>query len=177
MSDRPARVQTNTETGDAKPGLRVPFSAEAHAAPKTAPTRGRLKAAVAAKLVLDLLFVCSLAAYAQAVASRADYEGALEQVEAGVARGWVAVGSRQDAGPEVQLYVDGRLAASALAELPRAEARPGGPASEDRRGFELKLEPLPPGEHEARVYAVSASRGGSRRTLRQVGNPLRFFSE
>lgn len=173
MSDAAAREQIDTETGATAPGLRVPFSARAHA---RAASR-RLATAVAAKLALDLLFVCALAVYAHAFDFRAAYVGSLEHADARGARGWVVDGEHPGAAVEVQLYVDGRFAGAGMADLPRQDFSAGGSAPDGRRGFDFRLEPLPRGEHEARVYAVRASRGGARRTLQQVGAPLRFVSD
>lgn len=181
MSDAAPREQTDTETGPDGHGLRVPFSAHAKpGAPPSAraksgarPARRALAAAVAAKLALDLVFVCALAVYTQAVSVRADFEGSLEYADGLGARGWVSDNARPGEAVEVHLYVDGRLAAAGVAERPRA----GGSEAAGRRGFELSYGQLPPGEHEARAYAVRASRGGARRTLRQVGGPVRFVSE
>jgi hypothetical protein len=193
MSDAAPREQTDTETDAGGHGLRVPFSADgsslvpdsslindsspAHAkAPaRRAPVARRtLVAAITVKLALDLLFVCALAVYTQAVSLRADFDGALEYADGRAARGWVrdSGGSTSDS-VELQLYVDGRFAAAGRSGSRHAP----GAAPDGRLGFELSFGPLPPGEHEARVYAVSTSRGGTRRTLRQLGAPLRFVSK
>ncbi|HJQ33470.1 MAG TPA: hypothetical protein VJ866_14890 [Pyrinomonadaceae bacterium] len=184
MSDAASREQTDTETDAGGHGLRVPFSEDdsssahdsshAHAnssARRATAARKTLVAAITIKLALDLLFVCALAVYTQAVSLRADFEGALEYADGRAARGWVrdSGGSTSDS-VELQLYVDGRFAAAGRS----ASRHAPGAATDGRLGFELSFGPLPPGEHEARVYAVSASRGGTRRTLRQLGGPLRF---
>jgi hypothetical protein len=172
MSDAAPRDQTDTETVPFRLGLRVPFSAPTKSLFVGAKSRARrtLVAAVAVKLTLDLLFVCALALYTQAVSFRADFDGALEYADGRAARGWVADNARPGAAVEVQLYVDGRFAAAGVADRPTDETH----ASGGRRGFDLSFAQLPPGEHEARVYAVRAGRGGARITLRQVGGPLRF---
>ena len=184
MSDAAPRAQTDTETDATGHGLRVPFSAPdsspAHGSsdaraksqvPRAPVARRVLVAAVAVKLTLDLLFVCALAVYTQAVSFRADFDGALEYADGRAARGWVRdVGGSSSDSVELQLYVDGRFAAAGRSDSPHAPGnKPGG-----RLGFELSFGPLAPGEHEARVYAVRAGRFGARRTLRQLGAPLRF---
>jgi hypothetical protein len=180
MSDAAPREQTDTETGAEGHGLRVPFSeddsptARMNSSARRAPVARRtLVAAVAVKLTLDLLFVCALAVYTQAVPFRADFEGALEYADGRAARGWVR--SRDDSGDavQVQLYVDGRFASAGYSDSPSTPDKALG----GRLGFDLSFGPLPPGDHEARVYAVGVSRGGTRRTLRQLGAPLRFVSE
>lgn len=171
MSDAAARARADTETGTDAPGLRVPFSAPGPAPFRRA--RRPLAAAVAAKLALDLLFVCALAFYSQAASSGAGFEGALEYVDGRSARGWVRNLDDDDRfsdAVEVQLFVDGRFAAAGYSESPYA----GGPVPTDRLAFDLSLGRLAPGEHEARAYAVRLGRGGARRTLLQIGAPLRF---
>jgi hypothetical protein len=167
MSDAAAREQTDTETGAAVPGLRVPFSASAHAA--SSPRS--LLFAVLAKLTLDLIFVGALAVYAHTVSFHATYDGSLEHADARGVSGWVLDGARPGSPVEVQLYVDGRFAGAGI-----ADRSVQGSAPNQRLGFDFKLEPLPTGEHEARVYAVHTSRGGARRTLQQIGDTLRFVS-
>ncbi len=178
MSDAAPRAQTDTETDAGGHGLRVPFSAPTKSGaallrptkPLAPRARKTLAAAVAIKLTLDLVFVCALAVYTQAVSPRADFKGALEYADARAARGWVYDVARPDAAVEVQLYVDGRFAAAGVAGRPADKDSARGGA----RAFDLSFAQLPPGEHEARVYAVSASRGVARLTLRQLGAPLRF---
>lgn len=88
--------------------------------------------------------------------------------------GWVV--NARDAGErvEVRLYVDGRFAGSALADLPRPDVVSAGRSADERCGYDFKLPALTPGEHEARVYAAHAARGGAYRTLLLTGTPLRF---
>ncbi|HEX8721711.1 MAG TPA: hypothetical protein VF736_13840 [Pyrinomonadaceae bacterium] len=166
MTDATARERReDTEAGTVVPGLRVPFSADPA-------SRGRLLKLVAAKLALDLLFVCALAAYARSDAFRTDFSGEVEPTDGRVVRGWVSDGARPGAVVEVQLFVDGRFAATAFADEPApAGAGSGGGA---RRGFVFELGPRPGGTHEARVYAVCEGRGGARRTLQLVGAPRSF---
>jgi len=180
MSDAAPRAQTDTETDAGGHGLRVPFSAPTKSglplsrSTKSLVPRARraLVAAVAMKLTLDLLFVCALAVYAQTISFGPHFDGALEYADGRVARGWVRHlddDNLSDA-VEVQLYIDGRFAAAGYSDSPFEH----GTAPAERLGFNLSFGQLPPGEHEARVYAVSASRGVARLTLRQIGGPLRF---
>ncbi|HEX5707040.1 MAG TPA: hypothetical protein VFX96_07080 [Pyrinomonadaceae bacterium] len=88
--------------------------------------------------------------------------------------GWV-VNARDDAvRVEVRLYVDGRFAGASVADLPRADVVRAGRATDERCGYDFKLPSLPPGEHEARVYAAHATPVGAYRTLVLTGTPLRF---
>jgi hypothetical protein len=174
MSDAAPREQTDTETEPEGHGLRVPFSANSKPVSARAkfPARRTLAAAIAAKLTLDLLFVCALAVYTQAISFGSNFEGALEYADGRTARGWVRHLDEDNLSDafELQLYIDGRFAAAGYSASP---SQPGS-AHGGRLGFELSFGQLPQGEHEARVYAVSARRGVARLTLRQIGGPLRF---
>ena len=172
MRDAAAREQTGTETGADGPGLRVPFSGgEKSHAPAA---RRRIAKLVAAKLTLDLLFVVAFAAYTHADTFLPTYDGALEQADVRGVRGWVVDRLRPGAPVEVQLYVDGRFVAAGLAYRPHAGVAADGAAADERRGFSFEFDSPLDGAREARVYAVRAGRGGSRRTLRQVGAPRAF---
>ncbi len=165
MSDAAAREQTNREAGRIRPGLPVPFPGDESGG--VSRSRGRLSKLVAAKLALDLLFVCALAVYTHAVTYRAGFDGELEHADGLGARGWVADLERGDSPVELQLFLNGRFAAAAFAGEPAS----GG---EGRRVFVFQFAQPRYGEYEARVYAVREGRGGARRTLRQVGGPRSF---
>jgi len=191
MSDAAALEREDTETRGAEPGLRVPFNADggtrttvdsrvkdssASEAARAGARRARLTRLLLAKLTLDILFVAALAVYTQAVAFRPFYSGSLDYADSKSVRGWVVDRSEPAASVEVQLYVDGSFAASELADEPRPDVFEKGYAEDERHGFVFNLDDLKAGEHEARVYAVHASRGGARRTLQQIGGALRFTS-
>jgi hypothetical protein len=129
---------------------------------------------IAAKLALDLVFVAALAAYAYADTFRNPFDGAIEQADGRTVRGRVFDHSEPGAPVDLQLFVDGRFAAAGLADKQLAQGRAGDPASGPGRGFIFEFDPPLYGEHEVRVYAVRAGRGGTRRTLRQVGAPVVF---
>jgi hypothetical protein len=165
------QTETDTETEGREAGLRVPFPA----APALAlAARRRLTTLLFAKLTLDLLFVAALAVYTHAVAFHPFFSGSLDSADGAGVRGWVVDRARPDAAVEVQLYVDGRFVADALADQPRPDVSAKGYAPDERHGFIFMPGPLARGEHEARVYAVHASRAGARRTLQQIGSAFRF---
>ena len=178
MKDAAAREQTDTETDAAGHGLRVPFSGDdggrdsLHEPRRSA--RGRIAKLVAAKLALDLLFVGAFALYTHAVTFQRGFEGALEHADGRGARGWVVDLERPGEPVEVQLFVDGRFAASAVAEERRSDTIPGDTGGAGRRGFTFRFERDLYGEHEVRVYAVREGRGGERRLLQQMGGPVGF---
>jgi hypothetical protein len=176
MRDAAAREQpdteTDTETKATVPGLRVPFSA--HEPALTTSARRRLATVVVLKLTLDLLFVGVLAVYMHAVAFHPTFSGTLDFADGRSVRGWAVDRAQPGLTVEVQLYVDGRFAAAGFADEPRPDVSAKGFAPDARHGFAFRLEPPLYGEHEARIYAVYASRGGMRRTLQQIGSPLTF---
>ena len=92
----------------------------------------------------------------------------------GEVAGWAVDPTRPGQPLEVQLYVDGRFFAHEAAALPRPDVLAAGRAADLHCGYSFALPPLPAGEHEARVYALHAPGGGELRTLKQLGNPLRF---
>ncbi|HEX8147553.1 MAG TPA: hypothetical protein VF591_10265 [Pyrinomonadaceae bacterium] len=172
MTDAAAREQTDTEAGAQAPGLRVPFSADE--ARRASRARRRLAKLVAAKLALDLLFVCGLAVYAHAVTYRTDFDGELEHADGLSVSGWVVDLERPGSPVEVQLFLDGRFAAAVLASEAVSDDTPVDSAGRGRRAFVFRFERPRPGAYEARVYAVREGRGGARRTLRQIGDPRGF---
>jgi hypothetical protein len=179
MSDAAAVGQRDTETLGAEPGLRVPFSARAASLGSQEETRARVRRArltklLLAKLTLDLLFVAALAVYTHAVAFRPFYSGSLDYADGRSVRGWVVDRAEPERAVEVQLYVDGRFVAAGVADQPRPDVSAKGFAPDERHGFVFNFERGLYGEHEARVYAAHPSRGETRRTLQQIGSPLRF---
>ncbi|HEX8354378.1 MAG TPA: hypothetical protein VF611_15845 [Pyrinomonadaceae bacterium] len=180
MNHAAAREQDDTETDAAGHGLRVPFSRDdgphvsAGESPRARATRRRLAGLVAAKLLLDLLFVGAFALYTHAVTFRGGFDGALEHADGRGARGWVVDLERPGEEVEVQLFLDGRFAAAAVAREPRPEDSTGPSVGGARRAFVFEFGRPRYGEHEASVYAVRAGRDGARRTLRRVGGPLHF---
>lgn len=172
MRDAAALGQTDTETEGEEPGLRVPFSAPGTGlAPRT---RVRLTTLVIAKAVLDLLFVAALAVYSHAVAFHPYFTGSLDFADGESVRGWAVDRAQADRSVEVQLYVDGQFVADGFADQPRPDVFARGYAPDERHGFVFTFERPLYGQHETRVYAVYSSRGGARRTLQQIGSPLRF---
>ena len=171
MSDAAARVRTDTEAGTDVPGLRVPF-AVGGGGPGIR-VSGRLVKLIAAKLALDLLFVCGLAFYTHSVTFERGFEGALEHVDGRGARGWAADLEQPGEPVEVQLFLNGEFVASATATEARPDDASSGPSGSVRRSFVIEF--YRTGEYEARVYAVREGRGGARRVLQQIGEPKRFW--
>ena len=103
-------------------------------------------------------------------------------------RGWGEVTSREIAGwavnetapwdrVEVQLFIDGRFVASGRANLSRPDVMAAGWSADEWHGYSFAPSSLAPGEHIAQVYALNSDRTGQRRTLQQLGEPIRFSVE
>jgi hypothetical protein len=88
--------------------------------------------------------------------------------------GWAVNERAPYARVEVQLFIDGQLAASTHANLSRPDVLAAGFAADEWCGYSFTLPPLPAGTHEARVYALHKVGRGSYRTLQLMGDPLKF---
>jgi len=102
------------------------------------------------------------------------FRGFGEVTRNGEVAGWAVDPSRPGAHLKVELYVDGRFVAHGSATLPRPDVVAAGRATDPDCGYRFPLPPLTAGPHEARVYALHAPGPAERRTLKQLGDPLRF---
>lgn len=75
---------------------------------------------------------------------------------------------------EVQLFIDGNFVASGLANLSRPDVMAAGWSSDEWHGYSFAPSSLATGEHVAQVYAMRSQGTGVRRTLQQLGDPIRF---
>ncbi len=73
---------------------------------------------------------------------------------------------------EVQLFVDGKLTGTTVAQLSRADVVAAGWAKDEWHGYNFAVTGMSTGTHEARVYALHQS--GDRFTLQMLGDPIRF---
>jgi hypothetical protein len=100
-------------------------------------------------------------------------------------RGWGEVTSHEIAGwavnqaapgerVEVQLFIDGTFVAAGVASLSRPDVMAAGWSTDEWHGYSFASLSLTPGEHTAQVYALNSERAGQRRTLQQLGDPIRF---
>lgn len=88
--------------------------------------------------------------------------------------GWVVNNDAPWERVEVQLFIDETFVANAVAHRSRPDVVAAGWAQDEWHGFEFEVYNVPPGEHEARVYALHSSGGGVRNTLQLLGDPIRF---
>jgi hypothetical protein len=128
-----------------------------------------------AKSVLDTLLVATIAVVVYLNAFPPTFHGWGEAVvQERTIAGWAV----NDADPwqrvEVQLFVDGKLVGTQLAQLSRPDVLAAGWSKSEWCGYRFVLSDLNPGRHEARVYAVHASGNGARYTLQLLGDPIGF---
>lgn len=162
-----------------KGGLRLSArDEEVRGAARLSPrARALLVKALLVKATLDLLFVSALAVATSYTVFPPHFQGSLDFADARSVHGWVVDRSNPARAVEVQLFIDGRFVASALADKPRPDVSDKGFAPDERHGYVFSIDPPLTGEHVARVYAVHASRGGTLRTLRQIGEARKFTVE
>jgi hypothetical protein len=126
-----------------------------------------------AKSMAEALLITAVSVGFYFVTTNPYLRGALDNADDHTVAGWAVNDAQPAARVEVQLYIDGTF----IGDQTATESRPDLPAAkraeDDRHGFVFKLPPIPPGEHEARVYAAHQG-GGARRTLQLIGKPLRF---
>jgi hypothetical protein len=136
--------------------------------------RARLTQLLIAKSVIEALFVAAVAVAFYYTSFSPHFRGWSDVADAQQIAGWAVNEAEPTAPVEVQVYIDGRFAGSGVANRPRPDVLKAGRSVTELCGFQLATPPLAAGEHEARVYAVHASAGGARRTLQQIGVPLRL---
>jgi hypothetical protein len=126
------------------------------------------------KSILDTILVATIAVVVYLNAFPPTFHGWGEAVvqEKRIA-GWAV----NDADPwgrvEVQLFIDGKLAGTQVAQLSRPDVVASGWSRDEWHGYSFVLSDLK-GVHEARVYAVHSSGNGSRYTLQMLGDPIKF---
>jgi hypothetical protein len=86
--------------------------------------------------------------------------------------GWAVNNAEPWQRVEVQLFIDGKLYGSQVAQLSRPDVSAAGWAKDEWHGYNFEVRDLEPGNHEARVYALH--RSGNRFTLQLLGDPIRF---
>jgi hypothetical protein len=95
-------------------------------------------------------------------------------VESRSIAGWAV----NDAAPwqrvEVQIFIDGKLSGTQIANLSRPDVVAAGWSRDEWHGYNFLLPALTAGEHEARVYALHESGDAARYTLQLLGDPVRF---
>ena|ERR1700741_471966 len=135
----------------------------------------RLVHLLIAKSILDTILVGTIAVVVYLNAFPPSFHGWGEAVtHSRSISGWVV----SDADPwrrvEVQLFIDGKLAGTQVAQLSRPDVLAAGWSKDEWHGYSFTIDGLAAGTHEARVYALHSSGQGVRYTLQLLGDPIRF---
>ena len=137
-------------------------------------SKSKLGHLLIAKSMAEALLITAVSVGFYFVTTNPYLRGVLDYADNQTVAGWVVDEGQPAARVEVQLYIDGIFMADQTAAGYRPDLREAKRAEDDWHGFVFNLPPVPPGDHEARVYAAHASGAGARRTLQLIGKPLRF---
>ena len=137
-------------------------------------SKSKLGHLLIAKSMAEALLITAVSVGFYFVTTNPYLRGVLDNADSQTIAGWAVDDAQPAAHVEVQLYIDGIFVADQTAAESRPDVREARRAEDDRHGFVFKMPPIPPGEHEARVYAAHAGGAGARRTLQLIGKPLRF---
>ncbi len=128
-----------------------------------------------AKSILETVLVGTIAVVVYLNAFPPTFHGWGEAVTGSKSiAGWVVSSAEPWRRVEVQLFVDGKLMGTQVAHISRPDLVTAGWAKDEWHGYSFVVDGLGPGMHEARVYALHASRDGERYTLQMLGDPIRF---
>jgi len=126
-----------------------------------------------AKSIIETIFVGALAVVVYTKLFPPTFHGWGEAVvESRSISGWAVDNADPWRRVEVQLFVDGKLVGTQVAQLSRPDVVAAGWAKDEWHGYSFVMNGLGVGVHEARVYALHKS--GERYTLRMLGDPIRF---
>lgn len=133
----------------------------------------RLVNVLIGKSILEIILVGTLAVVVYLNAFPPTFQGWGEIVaETQSIAGWAVNYAAPWDRVEVQLFVDDKLYGTQLAQLSRPDVSAAGWAKDEWHGYNFRVFGLPPGNHEARIYALH--RNGERLTLQLLGNPIQF---
>jgi hypothetical protein len=125
------------------------------------------------KSILETLFVGALAVVAFLTVLPPYFHGWGEVTDYGIA-GWVVDNGSPGERVEVQLFIDGKFFAAAVANRSRPDVSAAGWALDEWHGYSFVVNSLNAGPHEARVYALRNSGHAIRKSLQLVGTPIPF---
>jgi hypothetical protein len=134
----------------------------------------KLVHALIAKSIAETLLVGALAVGFYVYAFPPTYHGWGEVVPDGIA-GWAVNAADPWERVEVQLFIDDKFFASAIANQSRPDLVSTGWARDQWHGYSFYLPQDVPGAHLARVYVSRTDANKKRRTLQLLGDPI-FFS-
>ena len=134
------------------------------------PTRPQLVNLLIGKSILETLFVATLAVVVWTNAFPPTFHGWGEALNSQAIAGWAVNNASPWERVEVQVFIDGKLYASQVAQLSRPDIVKAGWAKDEWHGYNFNIAGLARGRHEARVYALH--RSGERMTLQLLGDPI-----
>jgi len=134
----------------------------------------RLAHILIGKSIVETLLVGALAVFTFITAFPPYFHGWAELTESGIS-GWAINNASPWERVEVQLFIDGKFVASAIADQPRPDVLAAGWAKDQWHGYNFRLPRQSPQYHEARVYVLHDSGGGRRKSLQLVGQRIVFF--
>ncbi|HEV8590414.1 MAG TPA: hypothetical protein VGQ72_16215 [Pyrinomonadaceae bacterium] len=137
-------------------------------------SRGTLFQLLIGKSVAEALLVTAVAAGFYLTTTNPNLRGWLDQADTETVSGWAVDDGNAANRVDVQLFIDDRFIEQRSANDFRPDVHQAKRAEDDWHGFVFKTPALPPGEHEARVYAVYRGASATRRTLQIIGKPLHF---
>jgi hypothetical protein len=126
------------------------------------------------KSILETLLVAGLAVFTFMTVLPPYFHGWGEVTSSGIS-GWLVNNGEPWERVEVQLFVDGKFVSNGIANESRPDVATAGWARDPWHGYTFRLTALSPHYHEARVYALHDSGGGSRKSLQLVGDKIVFF--
>ena len=126
------------------------------------------------KSIIETLLVGALAVFTFINLLPPYFHGWGEVTESGIS-GWAVNNASPWERVEVQLFVDGKFVADAIANQSRPDVLAAGWAKDEWHGYTFRLLSQSPRYHEARVYVLHDSGGGKRKSLQLLGNPIPFF--
>ena len=128
-----------------------------------------------AKSIVETIFVGTLAVVVYVKLFPPAFRGWGEAVvESHMIAGWAVNTAKPWERVEVQLYLDGKFRNRDQAYNERPDIVAAGWSNDPWHGYNFHVSKLPPGTHEARVYALHRSDDGARYTLQLLGDPIRF---
>jgi hypothetical protein len=140
-------------------------------------SQSRLIHLLLSKSIAEALLVTALAVGFYFATTNPNLRGVLDQADRQTITGWVVDEAQPGRRVEVQLFIDEKFAADALAAEFRPDVHAARRADDDWHGFAFQTPSLVAGDHEARVFALHSSGSGTRQTLQLIGKPFRFRIE
>ncbi len=125
------------------------------------------------KSVIETLLIGMLAVVTFITVFPPHFHGWGEVTDQAIA-GWAVNDAEPYQRVPVQLFINGQFVAAAVADLTRPDVAAAGWARDAWHGYMFILPSLPPGAHEARIYALHDNGEGKRKSLQLLGDPLTF---